>query len=240
MADTHRFRFAAGVLFILAAASAQAGDLNLKDGRVLKDATIKSETPRNVIVLYADGMTSVDKRLLPDDLRKLYPVAPGAIDREAEPRPTAEAAAVRRAELARIAKKNEEKKEVGPAAPRRMTETEMRRWVRNDAVNLAELKFDQQEQNTSDFKMCRVQIDSLRPVEGQDNLWVVSGRATMYRKAYYSITRDTSAIGDAEWRKRHNGTIYEQPDFAPAESKVFEGRYTYNGDGTSTLEITDQ
>ena len=138
-----------------------------------------------------------------------------------------------------MTKKKTTEAETTPAEPDKKTEAELRWFVRSDAAERAENVFFEEERYDSDFKMCKVHIDQAKPVEGEENVWFVSGRATMYRKIYGAPERDTSSIGDAEWRNRHNGTTWEPAkNYGPAESKMFEGRYRYDPEGNSTLEIT--
>jgi len=61
-------------LGLLLLSCAQAADIVLKDSRVLKEARIVSQTPRNVTVRHAGGLSSVPKHLLPEELLAKYPV----------------------------------------------------------------------------------------------------------------------------------------------------------------------
>lgn len=56
------------------AARATAAEIPLADGRVLHDATIRSQTPRTVIIKHEGGLSSVAKKLLPPELQAYYPV----------------------------------------------------------------------------------------------------------------------------------------------------------------------
>lgn len=52
--------------------SVQGKDLDLKDGRVLKDYKIVNHSPNDVMVIYEEGAVSVKMKNLPDELQKKY------------------------------------------------------------------------------------------------------------------------------------------------------------------------
>jgi len=93
-------------LSVLCGSILSAADLTLTDGRVLKDATITSQSATTVTVRHAAGLASVPKTVLPVELRAQYPVsaptAPLAVKPDADK--AARIAAVRAAEQARVAK----------------------------------------------------------------------------------------------------------------------------------------
>jgi hypothetical protein len=68
---------------VMTPGNATAAEIPLADGRVLHDATIRSQTPRTVIIKHTGGLCSVAKELLPPELQARYPVAEAAA-READ------------------------------------------------------------------------------------------------------------------------------------------------------------
>ena len=75
----------------LAASITHAADIALTDGRVFRDASVLSQTPRTVVIKHADGLSGVAKTLLPAELAARYPLDEAAA-READ-RQSAEARA---------------------------------------------------------------------------------------------------------------------------------------------------
>lgn len=70
-------------LLLAAAGLASAADLQLRDGRTLKDYRVMSETPTTVTIRHAGGAVKLEKKQLPDDVLKLYPIDEAAAQREA-------------------------------------------------------------------------------------------------------------------------------------------------------------
>jgi len=84
-----------------------ASNLALTDGRVLRDATILSQSATTVTVRHAGGLASVPKAQLPEALRAQYPVAsqePGVRSQESGEQKAARLAKLKADEQARIAK----------------------------------------------------------------------------------------------------------------------------------------
>lgn len=94
-------------LCVLCGSILSAADLQLTDGRLLRDATITSQSATSVTVRHAGGLASVPKAALPADLRAQYPVTTqesGVRSQDSEEQKTARVAKLRAAEQARIAK----------------------------------------------------------------------------------------------------------------------------------------
>ena len=60
-----------GSLFVL---SLRAENITLKDGRVFKDAEVFSQSPLSVMIKHRGGISSVQKKFLPDNLLAQYPL----------------------------------------------------------------------------------------------------------------------------------------------------------------------
>jgi hypothetical protein len=60
--------------FLLTGLSAFAANVTLTDGRTFHDATIVSQTPRKVVIKHTDGLSGVEKTLLPAELSARYPI----------------------------------------------------------------------------------------------------------------------------------------------------------------------
>jgi len=63
--------------------AASAADLKLSDGRILKDYRVTAQTPTRVTVRHAGGMATIEKKLLPSELLKEYPIDAEAAAKEA-------------------------------------------------------------------------------------------------------------------------------------------------------------
>lgn len=59
-------------------------DITLKDGRILNDARVVSESPLAVVIVYHGNLSSVSKSLLPDALAARYPADQKALAKIAE------------------------------------------------------------------------------------------------------------------------------------------------------------
>lgn len=93
------------VLCVLCGSLLSAADLTLTDGRVLKDASIVSQSADKVTVKHAAGLASVAKATLPTELRAKYPVTvPTVTAAPSELKPADSVARARAAEQSRIAK----------------------------------------------------------------------------------------------------------------------------------------
>ncbi len=91
------FIFAVGCLLV---AALQAEDITLKDGRVLNDASIHSQSALSVMIKHRDGVSSIAKNLLPDNLAAQYPVDQKALEKTAAEKKTKETSRAKTKEAA--------------------------------------------------------------------------------------------------------------------------------------------
>jgi hypothetical protein len=198
------------VIFAAAAISGNvfAADILLKDGRVLKDATIKSQAPRTITIRHAGGLSSVAKDLLPSEFQAQYPID--------------EAAAIeadRRAAIAREAAQEFHKKEAERVALlHKRHESDSIENEANQAKDAADQKLTAQaakgnasalaahyfEYDYAPGSTCDVTISDVRPLEGSAGRWLVRGSVLIRKSGTRQNWTDTSPIGDADWRRLYN------------------------------------
>jgi hypothetical protein len=205
-------------IFTVAALSfpAFAADISLTDGRVFKDASILSQTPRKVTIKHAAGLSSVAKELLPPELQSKYSIDEvGA--REAERQAVIARETAReseKAEAERVARARAERMETvaaNSANAERDAAREDAKYasVESDALQRAQqyFKYEYNPGNGSVTNMdCSVTISEVRPVEGWTGRWFVTGRAYMkyYQsqgRTFTSQTRDFDAYYYKDGRK---------------------------------------
>lgn len=144
---------------LASAALAVAADFALKDGRVLRQATILKQDPTTVTVRHAEGITQVAKAQLPDAMAADYPVdAEAATTAAAEQAARAaaiaaaqagKAAAIRRLPAATPAVAEERASEDRPVLrediPQMKNDRERRRWRRRELSLPDDEKYAQRE-----------------------------------------------------------------------------------------------
>jgi len=170
----------------LLAVTAFAADLTLTDGRVLKDATITSQTTRNVTVKHAAGISSVAKTLLPPELKTKYPVDEAAAkladekDRQARLR----AQELEQAEYQRSLKLQAKREETAKANERALIEEEANRRdllnsARGEVQSRAEKYFKTEYPlvvSAKNVGSIKVTLTDLQLIEGWNNRWSVRGK----------------------------------------------------------------
>jgi Icc-related predicted phosphoesterase len=171
---------------ILLCSSAFADDLTLTDGRVLKDATIKSQTPLTVTIKHAAGLSSVAKTLLPPDLQAKYPVdeAAARIANEKNQQARFKARELEKAEYQRSLKVKAEREETAKISTRAPIEEEANRndrlyTAKREVQSLAEKYFRTEYDLVTKAKnigSLKVTISDLQLVEGWANRWSVRGK----------------------------------------------------------------
>jgi len=197
------------IIFVAAlmAARVLAADFSLKDGRVLKDASIVSQAPRTVMIKHAGGLSSVAKELLPSELQAQYPVNEAAAREAERPASLAREAAreSERAEAERVARVRAQREQM-VAANESHASNEANREdaqyaaVERDAKERAKDYFRHEYNSGNNSNLtceCSVTLSEVRPVEGWAGRWLVKGRA--YLKYYQSQGRSfTSQTRDFE------------------------------------------
>ena len=165
------------LLALALAAGAAAADLPLADGRVLKDATIVSQTPRTVIVKHAGGLGSIAKGLLPAELQVRYPLDEAAA-READERAVRATEAAREAEQAEAERRAKLRSQLEDRTAEQRTaakQTEQREEERQTAVHRAKA-----ERLVRDaLRDGIVSVDEFRSVNGCAGPWVLTGTVTV-------------------------------------------------------------
>jgi len=169
------------------ALAGSAADLALGDGRVLRDATIRSQTPGAVVVRHADGLSSVDKKLLPPELQAQYPVdeaAALAAERQAA-LAQAKVQADQQARAERRARELEERRKNAPAEAAAQAQeaerlAEEQAAVKAGAISCARDYFLREyDRNAFDERTCEVTLAEVRPADGWTKRWFVRGQAVM-------------------------------------------------------------
>jgi len=218
-------------LAVMVTISVFAADIVLKDGRVLKDAVVKSQAPRTVTIKHADGLSSVAKTLLPPDLLAQFPLDEMA-GQEADKRATVgrEAAlAYQKSEAERVARVLQERQTSAAMAEASQAndETHLKNElasVKAEAKPLAEHYFQNQYgQNSQDGLTCEVTILEVRRAEGWPNRWFVIGQAVL-RRYPSQRTRNTQGMSAKEIQRADTLEGLQN-----SESHSFEGYYTTEG-----------
>ncbi len=201
-----------------------AADLALKDGRVLKDAAVVSQSPRKVTIKHANGLSAVAKDLLPPELQSQYPIDEAAAqeaDRKAViaaegaqkfHKAEAERAARVREQREKTAAENEAITKKESAEQTRLTQS-----ARANATSLATAYFENQyERSPTGENICSVSLSDIRPVEGWAGRWLVTGRATIRHYNNGFVYSDDTQVGDPDFRRQYNNS---QPNPAPIRSR---------------------
>ncbi len=170
-------------------ASALANDIVLKDGRILANATIVSQSPRNVTIKHATGLSSIAKEQLTPELLARYPIDETAA-READQhsKEIREAALLARtAEKERVAQ-SQAKNEADTAAQKIADEknaaqqTAKLEAVKSEAKVAAMHYFEQKYSQPSDMtSRVAVTINDAQPIEGWTGQWRLKGQTTIRR-----------------------------------------------------------
>ncbi len=208
------------IRFILVAATMSsatfAADIMLKDGRVLKDASVTSQSPLKVTIKHASGLSSVGKELLPSDLQAQFPVNEAAARAADEKALVAREAALkaRKAESERLARIRTEREETAKAyevdqAKEAAQNARQAASVKADAQRLTERFFEKDYSwLPSGSRTANVTIDHVSPVDGIPGRWFVTGRAVINISPVLSPQTMTSFQlgGDsaAEWRRQYD------------------------------------
>lgn len=229
---------------MLLAAAATAADIALEDGRVLQDATIRSQTPRTVIIKHAAGMSSVAKALLPVELRSQYPVDEAAaleadrlaaLGREAE-------VALRRAETERLELAREAARQNPGAEEDRQAEAaELQRrelaTVEGEAIRATEEYFlNDYERNSMYERTCEVTATGIRPVPGWSKRWTMTGRAVI-RRYQPERPEDLLRRPHPDMTAKQIRRARERERFVNLEMREFEATYSTDGEKPS-IDVT--
>ena len=206
------------IIFVAAlmASWASAADVTLVDGRVLKDASVVSQTPRTVMIKHANGLSSVAKDLLPPELQSRYPINEAAA-REAERQAVVARDAARqseRAEAERVARVRAQREQMVAANESHSANEASREDAQYAAVEqeakaraIDYFRHEYNSGNNSTYNCeCSVTLSEVRPVEGWAGRWLVKGRAYLkyYQsqgRTFTSQTRDFEAYYYKEGRK---------------------------------------
>lgn len=203
-----------GLVALVMSVAGQAAEIVLQDGRVLKEASVKSQTPRNVIIRHAGGLASVAKVLLPADLQAQYPVTEVAAvqteDKTDRVREGAKRAETKRPALPRPMGGDPS---VAPAVPDRkpVSENGAVHSVQVAAASVIKSYFEQTRWSPGARRVCVVKIESIRPVEGWPGRWLVIGSAVTdrFREQKREIANpeklSAPALRRAEYEANHLG-----------------------------------
>jgi hypothetical protein len=164
------------LVVLLSAVPVSAGDIALTDGRVLKNATVVSQSPGRVCIRHAAGITQVEKSKLPAELAEQYPATPEAVAAED----------AHREELARAAQEKEERRSENWQQQARFSRqapepvATSADSIKNAAESYAYRYFrDVERRGTNSSVTWRVSVvtEEPEPISGWANQWRVSGHA---------------------------------------------------------------
>lgn len=195
-----------------------SAEIALKDGRVLKDASIVSQAPRTVMIKHANGLSSVAKELLPPELQPQYPVdevaARQAEEKSIVARETAEK--FHKAEAERVAAVRKQRAEAAAELKAQQADDTAHRNAERAAAKagaqqLAKRYFERDYNwSTSTTPTYDVTIDDVRPVEGWPGRWFVSGRVLIrnYDKYQHGSSWDQPSpethYASDDWRRQYD------------------------------------
>lgn len=229
-----------------------ADDLTLTDGRVLKDATIVSQTPRTVTIRHATGLSSVAKTLLPVEFQAKYPVdeVTARISDQRNQQARIRAIELEQAEYQRSLKLQAEREKTAKANERASIDEEA---SRRDRLNSARSDIEQRAEkyfkteyplvtSAKNLGSIKITLSDLQLIEGWDNRWIARGKCDIQYngevvKVYPTHSSDTvRAYGEA-------GRLHEL-DYKPYETtqysqKIQEFEAIYNAESAEpTFELT--
>ena len=228
----------------------QAADVTLTDGRVLRNATICSQTPLTVTIKHAAGLCSVSKKLLPPELAARYPPDEAAARENAlkAEQARAKAQALESAEAERVARehaRSEASAAVMASQPVRQAAEAKTKYesVRADAQARAEAYFNTEYEPVTqarNISSVRVSILECRLVEGWNNRWFVRGKCDVQS---YEIVKIYPYYLPHEIQE--NSRLGQPLDYTPVDTpqyttqtRIFEADYsTENGDPTFDLTL---
>ena len=223
-------------LLVPLANAVPAMDLPLADGRVLKDATILSQTPRTVIVKYAGGLGSVAKDLLPTELHESYPLDEAAA-READERAVRATEAAREAEQDEAERRAKLRSQLEDRTAEQRTaakQTEQREEERQTAVHRAKAERLVRDALGDGI----VSFDEFRSVNGHTGPWILTGTVTVISYSEIRTYCDEMSVSS------DNTPYYRWPGMEEAQRSQPRSSYTrsfeavYSADGpTPTISI---
>ena len=212
-------KFTIPFLAFFLSVTAFAADPTLTDGRVLKDATIISQTPRTVTIKHASGLGSIAKSLLPSELKTKYPVDESAA-----------LVADQKAAEARLAAQEYQKREAARAAADRSQQTQQSKTdsaeppinpiktmarIKANASNLATNYFSETYSKYGNNTHCYVTITEVAPIGNWPGHWRVTGEARITTGDSYGYAEDSSPIGDATWRRQYEDNQTNSLGYVP-------------------------
>ena len=235
---------------LLLGGSTFAADLTLTDGRVLKGASIMSQTPLNVTIRHAAGLSSVSKNLLPPELRAQYAVdeagAKAAEARAQEASAKARALQLTAAEHAARIRAQQEAAMAGQAdtaaqktAAEKIKNLEARLGAQQRAEDYFHNEFEPFAKADDVDRQLTVNISEMHLVDGWDNRWYVRGISTVRFTEWSKV----SPVYSPE-EVHFAATNLRQLDYTPrsvpqytVRSQAFEAVYSTSG-GKPTFEVT--
>lgn len=229
-------------LFLLCLAglgsSVSAEDIRLQDGRVIADCRVVSQTARKVVLLQGKRMISVPKELLPEALRKQYPVD---LNQEAQEQAKAEearkvaiaeasAAKLRRAENEKRAQKELELEE----QQKLLVEQKRRKAISVGSSLVQDYVRSSRGSIMGGTSTYAVTVQEAQPRDSNLSTWTLSGLVTVRN------TRDLSRFGTSEERAKY---LADDKTLSARELRMRRADMEYIGTDcyrfTATLEDLD-
>jgi hypothetical protein len=241
-------------LFVLSVlcATTFAADIALSDGRVLKDATIASQTPRNVTIRHATGLISVAKTLLPSELQAKYPVDEAAARAAEENNQQARlrASELEQAEYQRSLKLKAEREQTAKFNERAPIEAEAdqrdRLYAAKSEVQTRAEKYFATEYDlvtkAKNIGSIKVTISELHLIEGWNNRWSVRGKCEVQYNGEVVKVYPTYSPETVRAYAKNNRS--QELDYTPYETTKYSSKTQdfdaiYNAEAaTPTFEVT--
>jgi hypothetical protein len=225
--------------------AALAADLTLTDGRVLKDAVIRSQTPLTVIVKYSAGLASVAKQLLPPELSAQYPADEAAareLALKAE-RARAQAREIELAEIdrltrARLLRQKATELETSQPAVKGGASEDPRKDVQKRAENYFKTEYDPvaRAKNVSNVTVTFAEFGL---INGWDKRWSMRGKCDVQSGELVKVYPFYSKAEIEESQTTGLPLDYTAQETVHYTLKTFEFEATYSTEGSSpALDVT--
>ena len=189
-----------------------AENIHLGDGRLLVDASVMSESGSDVVLRHADGLVSVAKKLLPENLRARYPVFE---DQPAAATAPAPAAPRKKSSVAPGTPSGPKKSDPEPST---LSPESEKRTVIAAAESLAKNYFETKHRTIGGFVEVSLNLEAPEPVTGWSGRWRIHGFANL---RHY---RDPAANPRLAERIR---SLSENPELSAKQFKRIIERETF-------------
>jgi hypothetical protein len=211
-----------------------AADITTSDGRTYRDASVISQTPRNVTIKHSGGLTSVSKQLLPESLRAAFPIDENAAKAAEKKAAAAREAArkARNAENERLAQLQAERETIAASDQVKAEEAAAEEAARSaEYAKKAKVALERHFRKTLSSsngpdRVVDVTITEIRQPSGWDDRLTVKGQVVVRASLQNSGSSDngvnsrTSAQADYFASQKNSDARSFDADYAPSSDSV--------------------